>query len=541
MSPERRRSSLRKGTVDEQSASPVDVANGVFFSNDEEYDEESEQKVKTPWKSIAVAASLATCSALQFSLYISSTWPYLQILDPNTTVWFFGLIISAYSCGQILGAPILGLVSNRLENIRIPVNICLVLCLIGNMAYVLAQLFPEHSRYIVMFSRFIVGIGSSNISLLKSFVSMSSTSEERSRALALCTGGVAIGSMTGPAIIVIFTSVGYPGWHIYGRFWLSMYTIPGVFACVINICGMIALWTLFVEDYAGLAPKTKRNNSDETEKLPKYDLLAIFLVHVTIFSQRFTYVNLETLGPIIGQTVFSWTREQVVFRMGIAHSCLSFLALGINVLFVSFKMEKILNFRIACLSAVCGLIVFHLITFSWPFLGGSLTTYSQEEYDAAITNGSELIGCNVDRFAWCETTKPMNVWVYYVAYVLFIGTCFPSINITLNTIFSKIIGPRRMSAEQGLLMTTGSCARLIAPLLISNLFTSMGPRASWILEIAVLSTVVVLWFKLYDRMVPLKIPEKQFPVPPLINSIKTQKLVNVCVADEKQTIKISTV
>jgi hypothetical protein len=35
---------------------------------------------QTPWRSIYVTAALAYCTAVQFSLYFSSLWPYLQIV-----------------------------------------------------------------------------------------------------------------------------------------------------------------------------------------------------------------------------------------------------------------------------------------------------------------------------------------------------------------------------------------------------------------------------------------------------------------------------
>ena len=83
-----------------------------------------------------------------------------------------------------------------------------------------------------------------------------------------------------------------------------------------------------------------------------------------------------------------------------------------------------------------------------------------------MMNDTELVGCNTDRFDWCYSLKPVNVYVYYITYVLFIGTCFPNINICLNTLFSKIIGPRPQATQQGLLQVAGSSARMIGPIAI---------------------------------------------------------------------------
>lgn len=79
------------------------------------------------------------------------------------------------------------------------------------------------------------------------------------RAIALVTGGIAVGSMCGPAIQLIFTPIGYPGFQITENLLLNVYTLPAVAACVMNLVGMCFLWLLFKEKYAGLidVDKTK--------------------------------------------------------------------------------------------------------------------------------------------------------------------------------------------------------------------------------------------------------------------------------------------
>lgn len=263
-----------------------------------------------------------------------------------------------------------------------------------------------------------------------------------------------------------------------------------------------------------------------------------------------------SLGAPIAQNIFALKKAEVVFYLGLAHSILSLVALCVNLVFVMFKMEKLANFRMQCMAAIIGLILFHLITFDYPFLPGSLKTYSQKgncfknyfinflwflEYDLAIGNGTEIGGCNVDRFDWCEEATPLNVWIFYGAYILLIGTCFPSINISLNTLFSKILGPRRMATAQGLLQMTGSVARLSGPLIISSLYTSFGLRLSWTLELIVLSLVVICWLKFYDRMVPLKIEGKQSSKSNLTLVSPSIKPVDDVQKDDATILKLSTV
>jgi hypothetical protein len=74
--------------------------------------------------------------------------------------------------------------------------------------------------------------------------------------------------------------------------------------------------------------------------LPKYDLIAILVVHVTLFAQRFTFANIETLSGPIGQSIFAWTKADIVFYIGLAHSIVSMIALSVDFIFVAFKMDK---------------------------------------------------------------------------------------------------------------------------------------------------------------------------------------------------------
>jgi hypothetical protein len=64
----------------------------------------NESADETDWKSIYCTSLLAFFTAIQFSLYYSSLWPYLQIIDKETTESFFGYIVAIYSFAQILGS-----------------------------------------------------------------------------------------------------------------------------------------------------------------------------------------------------------------------------------------------------------------------------------------------------------------------------------------------------------------------------------------------------------------------------------------------------
>lgn len=76
------------------------------------------------------------------------------------------------------------------------------------------------------------------------------------------------------------------------------------------------------------------------------------------------------------------------------------------------------------------------------------------------------MGCDRQQLDWCDGLNQVNVWVYYTLMILLIGLGFPNINVTMNTLFSRIIGPRMQGKQQGMLEMFGGMGRMLGPLLI---------------------------------------------------------------------------
>ena len=45
----------------------------------------------------------------------------------------------------------------------------------------------------------------------------------------------------------------------------------------------------------------------------------------------------------------------------------------------------------------------------------------------ALINGTELVGCNTDKFDWCASTPPVSSQVYVIAYILIVGASSTSL------------------------------------------------------------------------------------------------------------------
>lgn len=70
--------------------------------------------------------------------------------------------------------------------------------LTGNVMYIFMEVINYEKRWILLVLRFITGMGSGNVAVLRSYASTASTAADRSKAIAWVTCGQAIGMTTGP-------------------------------------------------------------------------------------------------------------------------------------------------------------------------------------------------------------------------------------------------------------------------------------------------------------------------------------------------------
>lgn len=99
----------------------------------------------------------------------------------------------------------------------------------GNALYICAALIYhiESRKYVILVSRFTIGMGAAAIGLLRTYAVNASSKEDRTKAIAYVTGGFALGMSSGPAIQLAFVPLSYPGLKIVNKLTISMYNAPG--------------------------------------------------------------------------------------------------------------------------------------------------------------------------------------------------------------------------------------------------------------------------------------------------------------------------
>ncbi|KAL6722509.1 hypothetical protein Aduo_017626 [Ancylostoma duodenale] len=465
-------------------------------------------EVTTEWRSLAISSIIALFTAIQFTIYFSSLWPYLVQLDPQATESFFGWITAVYSLAQAFMGVGFGYLQNRMKQSRVPILIGLVIMFLGNLIYLLCGVTPYPPKWVMFTSRFVTGLGAGVNTVLRTYAVTASTVSDRSRSISLNSGSFALGLTIGPAIQIIFSPIGYPGFRLFGSLYLDMYTAPAFMGVMINlICACLVIF-FFRESNVGLQRNIATENDEHLRffALPQYDRLAIMTCIFTRFAQMFVITNLETLGAPLSMTMFGWNKQQTVQYNSLMHGGFGFIGFVIYAISVCFDIGKMINHRIGTCVGLCALVAFHLLTFPWWGLPGKIPY--QEQYiniSGTMVLNPDPVGCRPS-FEWCETTPPINPVLFVVTYIFIVGPAFSLINVSMNTIFSTVLGPRNQGTMQGVLMLSGSLARMCGPIFVANLFTEYGPRPAWGIEIILGGVGALLWIVFYKRIVPLKLP-----------------------------------
>lgn len=134
------------------------------------------------------------------------------------------------------------------------------------------------------------------------------------------------------------------------------------------------------------------------------------------------------------------------------------------------------------------------VTLPWSFLSSKVEI---------SVNGSDW-GCFADRFSWCDNLTAVSPWVYYSSSVLVLGLARSIVDISMTTLFSEIIGPRRQGTLQGVYQMAGSSGNILGPLLSSMLYMELGPKATWTTEIVQILIVVGMWIIFRRKLVGLQ-------------------------------------
>ncbi|XP_042208823.1 major facilitator superfamily domain-containing protein 8-like isoform X3 [Homarus americanus] len=213
---------------------------------------------------------------------------------------------------------------------------------IGNGLYAILSVFGSAALPIMFVSRFLVGISSANIAIVRSYISTSTTTSERTTAVALTSAAQGLGFIIGPAVqaalAVAFahTSPNSSNSTLTNgtmsetlvdtdapTIELNMYSATGWIGVFLGVTNLFLFFPCTYQEHpiaAREAQLQRRLNRDESTKLPKPDYVPLVGVIFSFFNFLFIYVLLETIIVPMCIDLYAWTDEKAITLVGIGLS-----------------------------------------------------------------------------------------------------------------------------------------------------------------------------------------------------------------------------
>lgn len=172
--------------------------------------------------------------------------------------------------------------------------------------------------------------------------------------------------------------------------------------------------------------------------------------------------------------------------------------------------------------------------------GTELSNYLASLNDTSAAASYENVGCTADQ-AWCRTTRVMTLFQFVLGYAI-TSVGYP-IGVTLiQTIFSKILGPRPQGTWMGILTGSGSLSRVLGPIFVGSIYTRLGTNWTFGVTSAMMGLSMVWLYCYKDALIPPTAPQQAetgngTELKTLRVEVAAEQGENLPVAEEKQPLK----
>ncbi|XP_060077649.1 major facilitator superfamily domain-containing protein 8-like [Ylistrum balloti] len=483
---------------------------------------------KSRWRSIRVMYLTMFLSSVSFSICMSSIWPYLQLLDPSATTNFLGWVVASYSLGQLLASPFFGFWANKRKRSREPLVVSLIINILATVLYAYLQSLNSHRSIALLLSRAFIGFGAGNVAVVRSYVSGATTTRERTGAMASMSACQAVGFIFGPSIQTAMVPIGWPGPVHEAAFHIDLYTMPAWLSAVVGVINIILLVVVFQEHKVD-NDEDINFNIQGGDEMPDYtpDRTAVIASLILFFFVLFLFTVFETIATPLTMDMFSWTKSEATLYTGII------LAVGAVVSVFVFFVVKILVKRFneryiligGFLFCLCGFAIFLPWGNHYPdyqdqdLVPSALANPTIAPNSTAATNWStpfittpdsnsstgdepEKRGCPIS-YKWCAYTPRIPLPQFLVG-TLMIVIGYPICNLMIYTLFSKVLGPKPQGVMMGLLTGSGSLARTLGPVFVSQVYNAYGPRVTFISTCGIIILSLVGCLSVFKKLVPFR-------------------------------------
>jgi MFS transporter, DHA1 family, tetracycline resistance protein len=386
---------------------------------------------------------------LGFSLILPLLPYYAKTFNASQTTT--GILIASYAAMQLIGAPILGRLSDRFG--RRPV---LLLSVFGTFLGFLMLGFAN-ALWILFASRILDGMTGGNLSVAQAYITDVTDEKNRSKGLGMIGAAFGLGFIIGPVTGGLLSQWGY--------------AVPAFAAAALSLINLILIYAWLPESL------TEEKRSHMAEKRPAVTLNALLVA----FQRPFTGSILITrfffgLAFAIFQTIFSL---YALAKFNLNARDIGFVLTYVGVLSV----------------------------FVQGFLVGRLTSRYRE--DLLITVCVVLMAFSL--LGWA--LAPSVLWLYIIMTPTAMSGGL--LNTLLSSTLTKAVVPQEVGGILGLAASVESSTRIIAPILGGVLIQQIGPGAPGLFGALLMVGVSIYVFKtIYNHPIVATFKQiKTAPVP----------------------------
>ncbi|CAJ0573436.1 unnamed protein product, partial [Mesorhabditis spiculigera] len=401
---------------------------------------------KTFWANIAVAALINLLSTIESTILLSAIWPYLRLLDKDVSSTFMGLTTSSGKAFHALFAILFGALAVRTKKIKIYLILGRIVTIIGCFLFAEAEMVSENGKYWMFASNLMFSIGDSSLMLIRGYVATASRPVDRGLAFAAIALANVLSMIIGGSSLLGFSMIGHP-------------SLPGGGGA--EILGTEPGWRIWRE-------------------------LPIFLILLCFFEKIVASTSLTTAistTPLMGTEVFAWTEGQVMQRMAAANATIGILALITVALFMLLKVATWIPSRYIFLAAIINFFFFFFIAYPHRLISAPIR----------IREYMDDVGCNSDRYPWCKDTLSPSPMLYFIMLIGTFGIFFPLANISLDTVYSGILGQIDQSFFQTAIIAVDDIFQILCPTIIMHSFKLAGHPVVFTLWAGLCALGVVAW------------------------------------------------
>uniref|UniRef100_A0A7N4NJV0 Major facilitator superfamily domain containing 8 n=1 Tax=Sarcophilus harrisii TaxID=9305 RepID=A0A7N4NJV0_SARHA len=247
------------------------------------------------------------------------------------------------------------------------------------------------------------------------------------------------------------------------------------------------------------------------------DQVAVVTTNILFFITLFIFALFETIATPLTMDMYAWTREQAVLYNGII---LAIVGVEAVIVFMGMKtLSKKTGERILLLGGFIVVLIGFFILLPWgnqfpkiqweDLHNNSIPNKSSGEkfmyfWKLSTGNSSEApTGCPVKQ-SWCFYTPVIHLAQFAVAAAL-IGIGYPACSVMSYTLYSKILGPKPQGVYMGWLTASGSGARILGPVFVSQTYIYLGPRWSFGLVCGIIVLTIILVGAIYKRLIAFSV------------------------------------